>query len=573
MYFSYHLDLAPGETKVIMHFASQNPDQAAALAKAEHLASLELGALEGMSDAEKAQVVNFVLPADGRMIGTGGNDVLLGTGTADAIYGLAGNDVLWGMSGNDILRGGLGDDTLCGGTGNDILQGGAGHDTASFSHAALSVVVNLAAGVAVGEGTDTLSDIENLIGSAYNDTLWGNEADNRLTGGDGDDVLYGGAGRDTAVYENAAAGVMVDLAAGTATGQGSDRLYGIENIVGSTYDDTLKGDDGSNWLVGFAGDDTLDGAGGVDTVNYSYASQGVSVDLGAGTATGEGSDALVAIEDAVGSAHDDIIVGSSAANRLTGLAGNDSISGGDGADWLGGGSGDDTLIGGGGADSLCGNDGDDRLEGDDGQDTLAGGAGMDTLRGGGDADILRGEAGGDVLDGEAGDDVLSGGDGDDLIRGGGGNDTLSGGSGIDTVDYGGASHRVIVSLEAGSGVGEGTDRLVDVENVFGSGYADTLWGNAVANVITGGSGDDLLAGGLGADVFVFASGSGHDEIEDFELAVDRIDVRSFAFADFTAIATATEDGSDGAILHLADETVLLYGVRAEDLTAADFLIA
>src|SRR5207342_239919 len=116
------------------------PDQAAALAKAEHLASLELGALEGMSDAEKAQVVNFVLPADGRVIGTGGNDVLLGTGTADAIYGLAGNDVLWGMSGNDILRGGMGNDTLCGGTGNDILQGGAGHDTASFSRAALSVV-------------------------------------------------------------------------------------------------------------------------------------------------------------------------------------------------------------------------------------------------------------------------------------------------------------------------------------------------------------------------------------------------------------------------------------------------
>jgi hypothetical protein len=57
--FSYPLSLAPGETKIVMHFASQNATQAAAIAKAPDIQSLRLGALEGMSPTELGQVVNF----------------------------------------------------------------------------------------------------------------------------------------------------------------------------------------------------------------------------------------------------------------------------------------------------------------------------------------------------------------------------------------------------------------------------------------------------------------------------------------------------------------------------------
>src|SRR5204863_2084035 len=77
---------------------------------------------------------------------------------------------------------------------------------------------------------------------------------------------HGGPGADTASYESAPAGVTASLAAGTAVGDGSDTLTGIENLTGSAKPDTLNGDDNANVLDGGASDDTITGAGGDDVL-------------------------------------------------------------------------------------------------------------------------------------------------------------------------------------------------------------------------------------------------------------------------------------------------------------------
>ena len=479
----------------------------------------------------------------------------------------------------------------------------------NYSRAEQAVTVDLAAGTATSEGADSLSEIENVIGSAFDDALTGDSGDNRFTGGTGDDLIDGGGGRDTAVFSEATAGVIVDLAAGTATGQGQDVLRSIESVLGTGYDDRLTGDDGVNWLTGRSGDDTLIGGAGNDTASFSYARQGVTVDLTLGTASGEGEDVLVGIEDVTGSAHDDVLLGDDAPNRLfssegadriiaaggddwvkgdagndtvSAGAGNDSVESGDGEDIVDGGAGADTIQGGGGddrlaggeaADELWGGAGDDRLAGGEAADRLFGDAGNDTLAGEAGADDLYGGGGNDSLVGDAGSDSLDGGSGDDLLVGGAGNDTLIGDDGTDTVDFSAAARSVSVSLEAFSAYGDGADRLYGIENVIGSAYADQLWGNSANNILTGGGGADMLVSGQGRDTFVFAEGSGEDIIGDFQVGVDVIDLRAFGFGDFAMLAAGFEDLGGETLVRYGDHSVLLLGIATTDLQGTDFLLA
>lgn len=105
-----------------------------------------------------------------------------------------------------------------------------------------------------------------LVGTPVDEILLGGAGNDQLTGGGGADVLDGGSGIDTARYDNSPAAVTIDLAAGTGLGgdaQG-DTLIGIENVVGSAFNDTLRGDGGANVLIGGAGDDILQGRGGND---------------------------------------------------------------------------------------------------------------------------------------------------------------------------------------------------------------------------------------------------------------------------------------------------------------------
>ena len=481
------------------------------------------------------------------LIGDGNDNLLAGSEGADTLVGGAGNDTLYGdgfvgtsdspsgpiatftdagqlggVDGNDVLEGGL---------GNDTIDGGGGTDTASYEHAAGAVTVTLfnnttGNGNSSGaDGNDTLAGIENLTGSAFNDTLTGNALNNVLTGGDGHDVLrgnggadslYGGAGDDflaggfgddvidggagddrASFFTGATTGVHVDLnLQGVAqdTGQGMDTLINIEHVSGTTFSDTLIGDGGNNWLSGQSegtadtisgngGDDliadgsgnhVLDGGSGIDTfsittllsngVRISLALQGTAQDTGVGTMT------LTGFEN------------------LSGSGWNDTLTGDGGNNVLGGEQGNDILVGGAGNDALYGD----------------GAFGVDTHGIGGSGAITFYSDFTTLFVGAIG--------GDDTLEGGLGNDTLDGGSGIDTASYAHASGGVTVSLATGISSGaDGSDTLVNIENLTGSAFNDTLTGNSGANTLDGGAGADSLQGGAGDDVLI--GGNGADSLD------------------------------------------------------------
>lgn len=255
--------------------------------------------------------------------GTSRGDFLTGTKHKDIICGKGGNDILIGLGGNDELRGSSGDDVLSGGTGNDKLKGQTGADTASYAASATAVTVDLGGKSASGEGSDALSSIENVTGSAQADTLRGDAianaingglGDDTLAGGDGDDSLTGGAGTDTVTFAAATGAVTADLATAGATGQGTDSLATIENVTGSPQGDTLTGDGAANIMAGGAGDDTLSGGMG-----------------------------------------DDQLSGEDGNDQLHGDPDDDTLSGGPGGDLLDGGSGLNSCDGGIGTDQLLDN--------------------------------------------------------------------------------------------------------------------------------------------------------------------------------------------------------------------------
>jgi Ca2+-binding RTX toxin-like protein len=412
--------------------------------------------------------------------GGAGHDILSGGGGNDSLIGNGGNDLLSGGVGNDTLNGGDGNDSLAGGGGNDSMVGGNGKDSANFSKATQGISLNLTLGTAQGEGIDVLVGMENGIGGSGNDTLTGDtqanrldggigndlssggdgndtliggDGDDSLAGGGGNDSLFGGNGKDSANFSKATQGISLNLSLGTAQGEGSDVLVGMENGIGGSGNDTLTGDaqanrldggggndslvggDGDDSLIGGIGNDSMVGGIGKDSANFSKATQGISLDLTLGTAQGEGSDVLVGIEDVIGGSGNDTLTGDAQANRLDGGIGNDLSSGGDG---------NDTLIGG---------------------------------------------------------------DGDDSLAGGGGNDSLFGGNGKDSANFSKATQGISLNLTLGTAQGEGSDVLVGMENGIGGSGNDTLTGDTQANRLDGGIGNDNINGGLGGDSLVGGAGS------------------------------------------------------------------
>jgi murein DD-endopeptidase MepM/ murein hydrolase activator NlpD len=319
------------------------------------------------------------------------NDDALFTELADVVtlpvgggtyYALGGDDVVTGSSAADVVFGGLGNDRMVGGLGDDTLFGGDGSDTASFSDALSGVTVSLAIAasqnIGGGLGFDTLSEIENLIGSNWKDTLIGDAGVNSLDGGDGVDTLVGGAGADSlnggdgsdyVQYYLSAAAVTINLTAGTGSGgdaQG-DVISGVENIYGSNLEgDTLIGDGNANLIYGFGGNDILLGGAGADSlyggdgsdyVYYYYSGSAVTVNLAAGTGSGGDaqSDVISGVENIFGSNYaGDTLIGDGNANFIFGVNGNDLILSGVGNDILYGGNGTDTLIGNAGTDFFYG---------------------------------------------------------------------------------------------------------------------------------------------------------------------------------------------------------------------------
>ncbi len=145
-------------------------------------------------------------------------DRMSGGPRADTLLGNGGNDVLDGAGGDDDLKGGAGNDHFTSGPGNDTFAGEAGRDSISFATSGKAVSVDLAFGGSLADGTDTIREVEEVIGTRKADVLRGGKGSDRLTGGGGADTLSGLGGRD--VLGGGAAG---DLIWG---GEGKDRLLG-----------------------------------------------------------------------------------------------------------------------------------------------------------------------------------------------------------------------------------------------------------------------------------------------------------------------------------------------------------
>ncbi|WP_212626803.1 retention module-containing protein [Pseudomonas sp. PP3] len=252
------------------------------------------------------------------LTGTAGNDTLVAGAGDNIINAGDGNDVLTAGNGNNTLHGDAGNDLLFSGTGNDVLDGGIGNDTASYAHASAGVTVNLGQlgpQNTFGAGTDTLTAIENLVGSDFNDNLTGDNNSNIITGGLGNDILKGeggddfligglgnntltgGSGADTFQWFKGNSGhdVITDFTPGTDKLDLSQLLQG-ENGTAASLDDylhfTVSGSGASlvtsidvSGMAGAAPNQTIDLAG-VDLASHYGVTPGAGgMIAGADTAT------------------------------------------------------------------------------------------------------------------------------------------------------------------------------------------------------------------------------------------------------------------------------------------------
>ena len=287
-------------------------------------------------------------------------------------------------SGDDCIVGTVADETFVPGEGDDSVDGKGGTDTLDYSSSLAGVTIDPAAGTTTGQGDDEFADIEEFVGSDFNDTMiW-----------DGSSVFYGGDGRDTVDASAMTTGVTIDLSGG-ALFPGQD----VENAIGGSGDDTITGNDFRNslWggpghdmidgglsndtLNGGPGPDVLDGEEGADLVSYRSETGGVTVNLALGTGSApSGDDALSNIESVIGSPFNDNITGSEDSNLIKALRGRDSVRAGGGPDTVRLGPGNDSARGGSGDDNLFGGNGNDRLFGGSGDDLGAGGRGKDICK-------------------------------------------------------------------------------------------------------------------------------------------------------------------------------------------------
>jgi Ca2+-binding RTX toxin-like protein len=513
------------------------------------------------------------------LTGTNHDDTLSGDGGDNILAGSAGNDTLLGGGGNDTLygdgriapdthdTGGSGpitttadasgmfdpaeftfNDTLDGGAGDDIINGGAGTDTASFASSTDAVTVGLGAtgnGSANHEGgeLDTLISIENITGSAFSDFILGNDGANVLNGGAGGDALFGRGGDD--------------------------------ELIGGEGDDFLRGSDGA---------DTLNGGNGWDRVSSFVVAPtaGITFNLniqGVAQDTGQGMDTLIGIEHASGTVLGDTLIGDSGSNWLW-----------DGSD------GDHTTVGT-GDDNIDGGGGDDLIEVGYGNDTLNGGTGTDTLSFlGGHVEItaagvtyslaLQGAAqateqgsmntsGFENVSGSLYDDILTGNNLDNILLGDLGSDNLSGGDGNDDLYGDGRIWVDISGSVGGSGpitlFGQQADEpgfnLGDPDFTSGN---DTLNGGKGDDDLYGGHGNDTMTGGLNADRFIIEGDSGDDVITDFKNVDSILFDPSSGVDSFSDLTLTGAPGNSTLITWGTDDSILVQGVKPNQLGAADF---
>lgn len=455
--------------------------------------------------------------------GLAGDDDLVGGKLSDQIYGGEDNDKAYGGRGDDYIYGGNGNDTLYGNIGDDYLQGGDGND--------------------------------NLYGGDGNDYLVGGLGEDELGGGGGDDIIYFETVND----------LSGDRIAGDNQVGAKDKIVFGETIFMQdlSFEELDYGNGRVSLLLNF-GSDQLELRYQLSTQSFLFSRvdtleffNGYIFDLE------NYQNWFAGVTNHSGDLDDETIIGLSSNDTINGAGGNDDIFGEDGDDVIIGGDGDDVLTGGVGADSFIFNslseitDNADHitdLETVDNID-LSAITGLDFI---GDSEfsnivnqmryvfengttaieidstgdgirdhrivIDNGEFGlqensgilsislypAGAIVGTAGNDILTGTSNDDVLIGLAGDDILNGGDGIDTVDYSSASSAVTVSIHSStaSDAEGGTDTLINIENIIGSSFNDTLIGNnALDNTIWAGSGHDHVQGRAGGDILYGEDGN------------------------------------------------------------------
>ena len=483
-----------------------------------------------------------------------GNDTVSAGAGNDTLFGGVGDDSLLGEDGNDSLDGSIGNDTLIGGGGNDVLNGGSGinsliggaGDDTYFVESPADKIFEL-----VGGGTDT------IFTSNRNITL--------LTHTNIEKIVYigtpGGGG-------GSGGGSLISTL-GTAN---DDSLFGNDSantLLGLAGNDTLDAKGGNDYLDGGAGNDSMLGGTGNDTCIVDSALDAV-VETDASTLGG--NDLVISsVSYTLGNHVENLTLNASLAvadaningsgnalsNIITGNAGNNQLEGGGGADTLRGGAGNDILNGGTGdgvGDLLEGGEGNDRYIVDSTLDVIRDSGGTDTVETSKSfniGDTLRVEGiehliykGSNVaatLTGNNGNNsLISEGTGADTLISGAGNDTLNAGAGTNSMAGGAGDDYYIVnsSLESGRIYEEASGGLDTVltkvasfslgansnveiltydplgaskTNLSGSASDNTIIGGNFGNSLSGLGGHDYLIGGVMRDTLV--GGNGNDTLD------------------------------------------------------------
>ncbi|WP_157960099.1 calcium-binding protein [Albibacillus kandeliae] len=346
-------------------------------------------------------------------------NVLSGDAGDDLLAGRGGDDILLLGSGVDTAMGGQGGDDIVLGAGTKTVAGGAGQDRMIFGSESGKITLDFAAGtyagtlkVATAVWQDTGTSESRVYGGIAltpqevkeTSAAFANSADDMLrTLPEAGDV-------------EAAAFRIKDVFKGTAA---SGSFAGIETVVGGGAAVRLLLSDGIDRYDGRSSlNDTVDLSDYSDGFRFNLATGDSDLAVAQsdrlrgieGVIGGTGADKIA------GDAGDNRLTGRAGADTLLGQEGDDALAGGKGNDRVFGGTGNDVLKGDDGNDRLAGGEGNDTLNGGAHKDTLLGGDGADRLIGGDGADTLKGEAGRDLLEGGRGRDLLWGGDGRDTFR-------------------------------------------------------------------------------------------------------------------------------------------------------------
>jgi Ca2+-binding RTX toxin-like protein len=482
------------------------------------------GDTDTLIDIEEVRGSGF----DDSLTGNGDNNRLEGMSGNDTINGGDGSDTLIGGAGNDSINGGGGDDFILPGSGVDTINGGTGVDTLAYidaeANAGIQVSVFSGSTVTVGQAidwggaTDTFTDIERFIGTAFNDTMsaavavtagltfFGEGGNDSITGGSGNDTLEGGDGNDT-----------------LNGGAGNDVIYhgaGNDSMNGGDGNDTFQGGNGRDTFIGGAGTDIYidDVSAEPDPTVFDLVFDLVAGLRGASTQAPADRDTISQIENyTLIGAFDALVTGNDVANVFTLGSGRDTVSAGGGADVVFAGQGNDSIDGGFGGDTLRGQEGDDTINGGFGLDLIFGGSGNDLITAGADQDTLYGDSGADTLDGGENSDRYFLGDAFDTLNDTGttgydeafitsttglvinvsgwtGIERINGFSGNDTLSAATATTSWVLSGEGGN------------DSLTGSVQDDTLLGGAGDDFLSGGDGIDQMLGGTGNDTFVGGAG-------------------------------------------------------------------